>query len=146
MAARNLSPTFSRRTALGLGAAGAAGVALTLAGCSALGENSTATATGPLKPGAKIAPISDIPLKAGRNYTIDGVDIVVTQPTEGEFRCFSSICTHEGCKVGCRQDEIVCDCHKAIYNIATGEVEDGPAPTGLPEYPIVVTDGVIFSA
>ena len=65
---------------------------------------------------------------------------MVTQPTEGEFKCFTAICTHQGCLVASVSDGTInCDCHGSKYSIETGEVEEGPATFPLAEVPITVS-------
>lgn len=61
-------------------------------------------------------------------------DLVVTQPTEGDFRAFSATCTHQGCTVAnVVNGEIRCPCHGSRYSIEDGSVVGGPAPRPLPE-------------
>ena len=144
MAARNLTPQFTRREVIGLSAVGAAGVAIALTGCST--EASAGGAGGVLKPGLEIGPLSEVPVGGGRNFEVQGTKLVVTQPAEGEVHAFSAICTHEGCVVGCRDKIIKCDCHQATFDNTTGEVTGGPADGALQNYPVVVTDGVIYTA
>jgi nitrite reductase/ring-hydroxylating ferredoxin subunit len=145
MAARNLTPTLSRREVLGLGAIGAAGVAIAMTGCSAE-AGASGGAGNVLKPGLEVGPLSDVPVGAGRNFEVAGTKLVVTQPTEGELYAFSAICTHEGCVVGCRDKIIKCDCHQATFDSTTGDVTGGPADGALQNYPVVATDGVIYTA
>lgn len=58
---------------------------------------------------------------------------VVTQPTEGDFKAFSAICTHQGCAVGSVEDGvIVCPCHNSQFDITTGDPVEGPASEPLP--------------
>ena len=58
--------------------------------------------------------------------------IVVTQPTEGDFKAFTAVCTHQGCTVGAvKGDTIQCNCHGSQYNAADGKVKKGPAPKAL---------------
>lgn len=142
MAARNLTPTLTRRELLGLSAIGAAGVAVVLTGCSA---DQTATSTMVTNSGLEVGPVSDIPVGGGANFTVQGTPMVVTQEKEGAFKAFSAVCTHQGCLVGCRDKEIVCDCHASVFNPTTGAVISGPAPEGLPEIAIEVRDGIIFT-
>lgn len=143
MAARNLTPKLSRRDVIGLGVLGATGIAVGLAGCSA---EETAAPTVATKTGVEIGKSSAVPVGSGLNFTVEDVPIVVTQATEGEFNAFSAICTHQGCLVGCRDKEIVCDCHASFFDPTNGKVLSGPAPTPLPEIPIEVRDGVIYTA
>ena len=144
MAARNLTPKLTRREVLGLGAVGAAGVAIAMTGCSA--EGGTAGQGAVLKSGLEIGPLSDVPVGGGRNFEVNGTKLVVTQPTEGELYAFSAICTHEGCVVGCRDKIIKCDCHQATFDNKTGEVTGGPADGALQNYPVTAKDGVIYTA
>lgn len=142
MAARNLTPKLTRREVLGLSAIGAAGIAAVLTGCSA---EETATSTMVSDSGLEVGPVSSVPVGGGANFTVQGTPMVVTQEKEGAFKAFSAVCTHQGCLVGCRDKEIVCDCHASIFNPSTGAVISGPAPSGLPEIPIEVRDGIIFT-
>ena len=64
---------------------------------------------------------------------------VITQPTKGDFKGFSAICTHQGCVVGdVEGGEIVCPCHGSRFSIEDGSVTGGPAPEPLPEEQIKV--------
>ena len=52
---------------------------------------------------------------------------MVTQPTEGEFKAFSAVCTHQGCLVASVSDGTInCDCHGSKFSIETGDAEAGP--------------------
>jgi Rieske Fe-S protein len=65
--------------------------------------------------------------------------VVVTQPTAGEFKCFTAICTHQGCVVSSVEGgSINCACHGSRFSIADGSVEAGPASSPLSEVPISV--------
>ncbi|MDH6532749.1 nitrite reductase/ring-hydroxylating ferredoxin subunit [Aurantimicrobium minutum] len=143
MAARNLTPQLTRRELLGLSALGAAGVAVVLTGCSA---DQTATSTMVTQSGLEVGPAGDVPVGGGANFTVQGTPMVVTQEREGAFKAFSAVCTHQGCLVGCRDKEIVCDCHQATYDMSTGKPTGGPAQELLQQYAVVVTDGVIYTA
>ena len=71
--------------------------------------------------------------------------MVVTQPTAGEFKAFSAVCTHMGCIVNqVSNGTIDCPCHGSQYNITTGAVVAGPAPRPLPAEQIKVSGGSIF--
>jgi len=70
--------------------------------------------------------------------------IVVTQPVRGEFRAFTTTCTHQGCPVDqVVDDQIVCPCHGSRYSVADGSVVAGPAPAPLAARPVDVEDGRI---
>ena len=50
-------------------------------------------------------------------------DVVVTQPTAGVFKGFSSTCTHKGCEVKTVTDGTInCPCHGAQFSITDGSV------------------------
>lgn len=73
-----------------------------------------------------------IPVGGGKVFP--DLKAVVTQPEAGTFKAFSSTCTHQGCAVTSVEDgAIVCPCHNSRFDIATGEVQDGPATEPLPE-------------
>jgi Rieske Fe-S protein len=81
---------------------------------------------------------SEIPVGGGKIFASD--EIVVTQPTAGEFKAFSAVCTHQGCLVSkIASGRIDCSCHGSEYSIKDGSVEAGPAPKPLPEKTVTVT-------
>ena len=74
-------------------------------------------------------------------------EVVVTQPTEGEFKCFTAICSHQGCLVSSVSDGTInCDCHGSKYSIETGDVEEGPATFALAAEKITVSGDSISLA
>ena len=142
----------SRRTALACAGAACAAV---LAGCSKYNSNNggiagsqpAAPATSPAVPagsgsGAAAAPAalastSDIPVCGGKILATQ--KIVITQPKSGEFHGFSAVCTHTGCTVGSVSGGTInCPCHGSKFNITTGAVVNGPAPSPLPAVSIKV--------
>lgn len=77
----------------------------------------------------------DVPVGGG--VIVAGV--VVTQPAAGDFRGFSSTCTHQGCTVSSVSDGIIsCPCHGSQYSAEDGSVARGPATAPLPEVDITV--------
>ena len=56
---------------------------------------------------------------------------VITQPTAGQYKAFSSICTHAGCPVADVTDTINCNCHGSKFSITDGSVVQGPATQPL---------------
>ena len=75
-------------------------------------------------------PAADVP--AGGGVILKGKGFVVTQPTAGQYKAFSSVCPHQGCDVtGIDGDEIVCGCHNSRFKLADGSVVKGPATSGL---------------
>lgn len=91
----------------------------------------TGDSTGPL------ASTSDVPVGEGMILTEE--QIVLTQPTDGDFKAFTAVCTHQGCTVASVADgTITCDCHGSTYSAENGEVTGGPATAPLEEIPIKV--------
>ena len=141
-------PCCSRRTLLAsAGLAGAGAVALT--GCGAAqgiagGAISSATAAAS---GAIRDAISKAAIPVGGGKVLRDQQVVVTQPTKGEFKAFTSVCTHQGCQVADVSDGTInCPCHGSRFDIATGEVKQGPATTALPEKTVSVTaEGISVS-
>jgi nitrite reductase/ring-hydroxylating ferredoxin subunit len=85
---------------------------------------------------------SAVPVGGGKILASDKV--VVTQPSKGDFKAFSAICTHQGCTVGTISGgEIICPCHGSHYSIKDGSVTSGPAPSPLPAKKLVVKNGDI---
>ncbi|HEX5542770.1 MAG TPA: Rieske (2Fe-2S) protein [Micromonospora sp.] len=124
-----------------LAGAGAIGAGMALAGCGTAGAGTTGggAADGAAADGGKgtrgsaeLAKTSDIPVGGGVIFASRGV--VVTQPSAGVFKGFSSICTHQGCPVS-RIDggTINCTCHDSHFSIEDGSVTGGPATRPLPE-------------
>lgn len=58
--------------------------------------------------------------------------VIVSQPTAGEFRAFSAVCTHEFCLISRVQDATLeCTCHGSQYSTTDGSVLRGPAQRPL---------------
>lgn len=100
-----------------------------------------ATSTGGETPAPAGTPTSDIPVGGGKIYADQ--QVVVTQPTAGQFKAFSAICTHQGCTVGqIEGGEIICPCHASHFSISTGApTADSLAQSPLPEKSIAVAGG-----
>lgn len=138
MASESLHPASapSRRTVVA--AVGAAGIAITLNACGSDDGSSSSS-------GASLAKTSEIPEGGGKIFKDEGV--VVTQPTAGEFKAFSSKCTHQGCAVtGVENGVITCPCHKSEFSVTDGSVKKGPATQALPEEKITVNGDSIALA
>ena len=154
-ASESPAPGLSRRAVV----AGAGGVAA--AGLlSACGGGSVATAPAPTAApepapasaapaapsaasGTALTSTSDVPVGGGTVFA--DKDVVVTQPTAGDFKAFSATCTHQGCKVKSVADgNIVCPCHGSKFAIADGSVTNGPAKSPLPEKTISVDGNSIL--
>ncbi|MEV7008927.1 Rieske (2Fe-2S) protein [Streptosporangium sp. NPDC051022] len=139
-----MAETTTRRAVM-LGAGGV-GMAALLTACGgneqpATGGASTAaapeTGSGAGGSGAALAKTGDIPEGGGKVFKAE--KIVVTQPKAGEFKAFSSVCTHQGCDVGSVSGGTInCPCHGSKFSIADGSVTNGPANKPLAEKTIKV--------
>ena len=125
----------------GVGLVGLAGV---VTACGAGGSTSAPAAAGAAAtPANALAATSKIPVGSGMIFPEP--QVVVTQPSAGEFKAFSAVCTHMGCIVNqISNGTIDCPCHGSQYSIATGDVVSGPAPRPLPAKQIKVTGDSIF--
>lgn len=133
---------LTRRGVARLGAAGAVGAA----GAPLLAACGGDEVSAPLgAPGEVIVPTGDVPVGGG--VIVDDKAVVVTQPSEGDYRAFSATCTHQGCAVTRIEDDaIVCACHMSRFALTDGGVLDGPADEPLPEVDIAVDgDEVTFA-
>lgn len=130
-----MAEEVTRRTALC--AAGLTGL-VGLTGCAGGGERDTPANLS----GKEVAKAADVPVGGGR---LNGqLKVLVTQPTAGVFKVFSSKCPHQGCGVGTPSDGIAeCPCHGSEFHITDGSVKKGPAKTGLREYPAEVKNGAV---
>jgi Rieske Fe-S protein len=151
------APTgLTRRTALRVVAVSGAGAAV-LAACggdggsdsagtgtspTAAGDSPTAEDTGDGGSGGGgsgggLVATADVPVGGG--VVLEDQKVVVTQPTEGTFKAFTAVCTHQACLVGSVKNGVIsCPCHGSRYSAADGSVEQGPAPRALKEIPVAV--------
>lgn len=121
---------------------GALGAAIALAGCGGGGEESEAPA---VESGTALATTDEVPVGGGIVLTDEKV--VLTQPTEGEFKAFTAVCTHQGLTVtSVDGDTIRCSHHGSAYSASSGEVTGGPAPQSLATIAIEVDGDRILSA
>jgi nitrite reductase/ring-hydroxylating ferredoxin subunit len=86
---------------------------------------------------------ADIPVGGG--VVVAEPPVVLTQPAMGEFKAFTSICPHQGCKVSeVTNNEIYCPCHGSKFSALDGSVIQGPATEGLAAAAVAV-DGTKVS-
>jgi Rieske Fe-S protein len=122
---------------------GALGTAVALAGCGS--DDSSATDEGSTPDsGTELATTSEVPVGGG--LILQDEQLVITQPTEGDFKAFSAVCTHQSCIVAGVDETINCTCHGSKFSIEDGSVEGGPAPSALPTVEIKVDGDRILSA
>ncbi len=153
MTEHSLIPPVQRRTVLA--AAAATGLLAACGSSDDTGDNgATGGATAPSggedtggedTGGEVLADVADVPV-AGGTVNRDA-RVVVTQPEDGDFRAFSSVCPHQGCDVsGVDNNVITCGCHNSKFSAETGDVQSGPAPRGLAEIDVAVEGESIVRA
>ncbi len=92
--------------------------------------------------GTVLGPTSEIPLEGGKVFGSE--QVVVTQPTQGDFKAFSAICTHQGCLVSTVSADVIhCPCHGSQFSAKDGSVVVGPASAPLAAKKIAVKGGEI---
>jgi Rieske Fe-S protein len=104
-------------------------------------ESPGAPAPAPAPAAAALTKTADVPVGSG--VIVD--EIVVTQPTAGVFKGFSSVCPHAGCNVSkVENGNIVCPCHGSMFNLE-GAVVQGPAKDPLTPKSVSVQGDSIVS-
>lgn len=120
----------------------ATGAAALTAGCGENGDESASSSVSADSPGQELAATADIPVGGGKIFKDE--QVVVTQPKEGEFKAFTSICTHQQCPVAnVKGGTINCTCHGSRFNITDGSVAHPPATRPLAEKKITVAGNSI---
>jgi Rieske Fe-S protein len=152
-----LSPAISRRTVLGVTVAGASGLLVACGGSSSPSSASSDTSSDPPSDSPSDSPsktpsgpaglVAKSQVPVGEGVILTGPKIVVTQPTAGNFKAFTAVCTHMACTVGTiANGTITCPCHGSTYSIKDGSVTGGPAPKPLAEIAIKVKGDEIVKA
>ena len=86
---------------------------------------------------------SSVPVGGG--VILNNADYVVTQPSKGTFRAFTSICTHMRCTVAEVSGGVIhCNCHGSQFSIKDGSVANPPASQPLAEHKVAVSGGKVF--
>lgn len=138
----------SRRTVVqGIGVTVAAGAAGYF-GFAAAGPELTqpvAGGSGYGDPGAvALAAVSDIPADGG--LVLPDARVVLVRSGDS-VKCFSAVCTHQGCLVsGVSNGAISCPCHGSVFDADTGAVLEGPASAPLAEIAVVVSGDSVVRA
>lgn len=143
------SMTVGRRAVLTGGCSAACAVALTA--CAGYGAGGPAPAPAPAPapdPGgapAALTAVGDVPVGGG--VVLAARNLVVTQPTAGQFKAFSAVCTHQGCTVNeVAGGTISCPCHGSRFAVADGAPTAGPATAPLPETAVAVRGDAVVLA
>ena len=130
--------------------AGVAAPAASSAAPSASTNSASASATpsaasssaGSAAPSGPSVATADVPVGGG--VILKDADYVITQPTKGEFKAFSKICTHKGCPVAEIATTINCKCHGSKFSIEDGSVVNPPADKPLAEAKTTVSGSKVY--
>jgi Rieske Fe-S protein len=96
-------------------------------------------------PAGALVKVSEVPVGGG--VVLGGDGIVVTQPSAGTFRGFSTTCTHSGCSVNrVTGGNIVCPCHGSSFSVVDGSVTRKPALKPLASRGVTVRSGWVCKA
>lgn len=159
---RDEAVTPSRRTVVG----GAGVVALgtfTAAGCGSddrRTDSGSGTSSAAPDPGTRgghgpggqrlnagplpLGTVESIPVGGALSTTSPAGPLVLARPAPDEVLAFDARCTHKGCPVSVRGDELTCPCHGARFATSTGEVIAGPAASPLRQVRVTLRDGKIY--
>lgn len=146
-----------------IGIAGAIGVGGLLAACGGSDETSPPASPATSSSSSESAPPSPEPstpaggagevlvktadVEVGGGVVVKEKKIVVTQPTSGDFKAFTAVCTHQGCLVGTvSSGTISCPCHGSQYSAENGSVTGGPAPSPLKAVKVAVEGDSVVEA
>jgi len=134
-------PTSGAMSSPGSGMSGPGAMASASAPAAPAPASATPTKSAKLT-GTVLGAASEIPVGGGKIYT--AAKVVVTQPSRGQYRGFSAVCTHVGCIMSeVANGTIDCPCHGGQFKITTGAVVAGPPPSPLPKEQIKVVNGMV---
>jgi Rieske Fe-S protein len=139
-----MSDCCSRRALLQSAGAVGGALALTACGTAQNAAQDAASSAGAAASSALKEAVSKATVPVGGGKVLPDQKVVITQPTEGDFKAFTAVCTHAGCIVAdVSGGTINCACHGSRFDIATGDVKQGPATQPLPPKTVAVTkDGI----
>ena len=86
-------------------------------------------------------------LADGEMKVVDGERLMVLVNLGGALFAVDDECTHSACSMSdglLDQESIECSCHGSIFNVKTGEVEQGPAEEPLPTYDVKVEGDTVY--
>lgn len=97
----------------------------------------------------KAAAISDIPVGTKKTVIVSGKKIAIAN-VDGEFFAVDDSCTHQQCSLGTSGfldgSAIICSCHGAQFDVATGEALSLPATVDLQTYETTIEGSDVMVA
>ncbi len=139
------SPAFRPSRRIVFQGLGARGVAAALAGCGGSDDSGSSGGGAAPEAGAALATVAEVPVGGG--IVLPDDNLVITQPTKGEFKAFLATCTHTGTQVNeVDGAEIVCPNHGSRFSITDGAVLNPPASSPLEAFAIKVDGDNLVAA
>ncbi|HJC28503.1 MAG TPA: Rieske (2Fe-2S) protein [Candidatus Dietzia intestinipullorum] len=87
-------------------------------------------------------PTAEVPVGTAKQVEAGGENVIVAQPTPGEFVAYSARCTHQGGNVQVVEGlNLRCPLHGAEYDATDGSNTRAPAPRPLDVVSVSESDG-----
>ena len=86
----------------------------------------------------RVAGVAEIKPGGARRVEIEGHEIALFN-VDGRYCAVDAVCPHRGGPVEegtLDGEQVTCPWHGAVFNVTTGTVLSGPAPTDLRAYPV----------
>lgn len=143
-AATSAAPSSAAPTSAAPSSAAPSSAAPSSAAPSSAAPSESASSAAPAPTGPSVA-AADVPVGSGVIME-EPNDYVVTQPTKGEYKAFTAICTHQGCRVAeMRANLIHCNCHGSDFSVSDGAPTSGSEATQpLQEFPATVSGNKVY--
>lgn len=95
----------------------------------------------------KLAQTTDVSNGSMKTFHVQG-KVVALAHVDGEYFAVDDTCSHEHCSLGTEGmlegSTIICGCHGANFEAATGKVLSLPAPTDIASYSVTVEGSDIY--
>jgi nitrite reductase/ring-hydroxylating ferredoxin subunit len=94
-----------------------------------------------------IAKTADVPPGSAFDFTWQDKPAIVIN-LDGEYKAYRNVCTHNGCATKYYGgDNLTCPCHSSIFEVANGDVRQGPATSPLRSIDVAVEgDSIVVAA
>jgi nitrite reductase/ring-hydroxylating ferredoxin subunit len=115
------------------------------------GASTSPDASSPAGGGDGLVAADEVPVGGG--VVVTGQQLIVTQPVKGDFKAYTTICTHQGGDVtAVSNGRMTCSLHGSQFAIEDGANVVGPngseagSVAPLPEVPVRVEGGQVVKA
>jgi nitrite reductase/ring-hydroxylating ferredoxin subunit len=85
----------------------------------------------------------EVPEGDMRSYQVGGQDVAVAR-VDGKLYAFGNVCTHQQCELADGDldgTRVTCPCHGSQFDVATGDVLNGPATLPVESYEVSEESG-----